>query len=143
MNICGTIVIKTTDGTFYKGSVLCSDVFEDNSEFKACLIVDFETKLDDNFFFDNQNIDYVVFTIDMLQSIMYGYLNVERHDDGSIDESLNDVMFEEEYRNGTVSRFWIFCQNPSSIQLLNCNLQSILETSCKIHDYEIHKDLFS
>ena len=142
MNICGIIVVKGMDGTSYKGKILCTDIFEDNVEFKACLMINFETDLPDDFF-SNNNIEYVVFTLDVLHTFMYGYLNIERNEDKTIDLDLNDVVFEEEFRCVSgVSRFWIFCENPSSIQLSNSNLQHIEDNTIKIQDYEINKKLF-
>lgn len=141
MNICSTVVIKGMDGTFYKGNILCTDIFEDNLEFKACLMIDFETDLSDKFF-DNSNIEYIIFTLDVVQTYMYGFLNIERLEDKTIDLELNDVCFDEEFRNGSVSRFWIFCENPSSIQLLNGKLESIDDNTLKVQDYRVNKELF-
>ena len=114
MHIFGKIMVKKTDGTILMGQILNSDIFENNIEFKASLVVDFEDKKRDDDFLNTDNIDYVVVTFDILHNIFYGIINVERN----IPE-LNDVIFDEDYFNNGVSRLYIYCEEVENIMLLN------------------------
>ena len=115
MHIFGKIMVKKTDGTILMGQILNSDIFENNVEFKASLVVDFEDKkrFNDDFL-NTDNIDCVVVTFDILHNIFYGIINVERN----IPE-LNDVTFDEDYFNNGVSRLYIYCEEVENIVLLN------------------------
>lgn len=114
MHIFGKIMVKKTDGTVLMGQILNSDIFENNVELKASLVVDFEDKKRNDGFLNTDNIDYVVVTFDILHNIFYGIINVERN----IPE-LNDVIFDEDYFNNGVSRLYIYCEEVESIVLLN------------------------
>lgn len=114
MHIFGKIMVKKTDGTVLMGQILNSDIFENNVELKASLVVDFEDKKRNDGFLNTDNIDYVVVTFDILHNIFYGIINVERN----IPE-LNDVIFDEDYFNNGVSRLYIYCKEVESIVLLN------------------------
>lgn len=114
MHIFGKIMVKKTDGTVLMGQILNSDIFENNVEFKASLVVDFEDKKRNDGFLNTDNIDYVVVTFDILHNIFYGIINVERN----IPE-LNDVIFDEDYFNNGVSRLYIYCEEVENIVLLN------------------------
>ena len=114
MHIFGKIMVKKTDGTILMGQILNSDIFENNTEFKASLVVEFEDKKRNDGFLNTDNIDCVVVTFDILHNIFYGIINVERN----IPE-LNDVTFDEDYFNNGVSRLYIYCEEVENIVLLN------------------------
>ena len=114
MHIFGKIMVKKTDGTILMGQILNSDIFENNIEFKASLVVDFEDNKRNDGFLNTDSIDCVVVTFDILHNIFYGIINVERN----IPE-LNDVTFDEDYFNNGVSRLYIYCEEVENIVLLN------------------------
>lgn len=114
MHIFGKIMVKKTDGTILMGQILNSDIFENNVEFKASLVVEFEDNKRNDGFLDTDSIDCVVVTFDILHNIFYGIINVERN----IPE-LNDVTFDEDYFNNGVSRLYIYCEEVENIVLLN------------------------
>lgn len=122
MYIFGKIMVKRTDGTILMGQILNSDIFENNLEFKASLVIDFEDKKRDDDFLNEKNIDYIVVTFDILHNIFYGIINVERN----IPE-LNDVMFDEDYFNNGVSRFYVYCKEVENIVLLNRDFSHLFE----------------
>lgn len=111
MHIFGKVMVKKTDGTILMGQILNSDIFENNVEFKASLMIDFEDKKRD-YFLNTDNIDYIVVTVDVLDNIFYAIINVER-----IAPELNDVTFDEDYFNNGVSRFYIFCEVEHTVLL--------------------------
>ena len=111
MHIFGKVMVKKTDGTVLMGQILNSDIFENNLEFKASLVIDFEDKKRDDFS-NTDNIDYIVVTFDVLNNIFYGIINVERN----IPE-LNDVTFDEDYFNNGVSRLYVYCEVEHMILL--------------------------
>lgn len=124
MHICGKIMVKKTDGTVLMGQILNSDIFENNLEFKASLIIDFEDKKKFDDCLDTDNIDYIVVTFDILHNIFYGIINVERN----IPE-LNDVIFDEDYFNNGVSRLYVYCKEVENIVLLNRDFSHLFEPS--------------
>lgn len=120
MHICGKIMVKKTDGTVLMGQVLNSDIFENNIELKASLMIDFEDKKRD-YFLNTDNIDYIVVTVDVLSNTFYTIINVER-----IAPELNDVMFDEDYFNNGVSRLYVQCEVEHTI-LLNRDFSYLFE----------------
>lgn len=137
MQLFGKILIKDVEGNFYRGDVLVADTFENNSNLKVALMIEFEDKLPDSFLHTG-NIDYVVFRTSLGDNLFYGYVSVERIDN-EIDEELNDVVFDEDYRCGKLSRFFIFLDDDSSIGLMDNNFA--LLSNRNIIDEEIKKEM--
>ena len=119
MHIYGNVLIRDIDGVDYFGNVLVADIFENNNSFKVAIVVDFNSELPD-LFLSNENIDFVVLTIDVMGKEFYSYINVERNN-----EHLNDTYFDEDYRNGSVSRIYIICENGDCGILMDSNFALI------------------
>ena len=135
MRIFSKILVKTIDNQFHVGEVLVSDTFENNNNLKVALVVDFEEKERDTFL-STKDIDYVVFRTSLGDNPLYGYINVERKEDGSIDTDLNDVDIDEDYSYESISRVYLFVDNEESIILMNNNCELLSDNSVKAEELE-------
>lgn len=119
MHIYGNVLIRDIDGVDYFGHVLVADVFENNNSFKVAIVIDFNSILPDEFL-NNTNIDFIVLTIDVMGKQFYSYINVERNN-----EEIEDTYFDEDYRNGSVSRLYVICENGDCGILMDSNFALI------------------
>lgn len=118
MHIFGDVFIALTDGKELFGKVLVSDVFNTNDCLKASLMIEFDERMGIDKFLTHDDIDYMVFNIDFMDTYFYGYINIERTDN-KIDEELNDVCIEEDYSYGDISRFFISVDCLDSVLILD------------------------
>lgn len=132
MKIFGEIFIKSIDGNIYKGKVLVADTFESNDNLKVAMMIDFENKSES--FLDTKNVDFIVFRTSMGSNLLYGYVNIERNEDGSICRDLNDIYIEEDYSYGNLSRIHLFVDNEDSIILMNNNFELLIDSSVVNND---------
>lgn len=118
MHIFGDVFIALIDGKELFGKVLVSDVFNTNDCLKTSLMIEFDERMGIDKFLTHDDIDYMVFNIDFMDTYFYGYINIERTDN-KIDENLNDVYIEEDYSYGDISRFFISVDCLDSVLILD------------------------
>jgi len=118
MHIFGDIFISLTDKKELFGKVLVSDVFNTNECLKASLMIEFDERLGIDKFITHDDIEYMIFGLDFMDTYFYGYVSVERTNN-VIDEDLNDVYIEEDYSYGDISRLFISIDCFDSILILD------------------------
>lgn len=123
MHIYGNVLIRDIDGVDYFGNVLVADIFENNNSFKVAIVIDFNSELPD-LFLSNENINFAVLTIDVMGNTFYSYINIERNF-----EDLNDTYFDEDYRNGSVSRLYIISESSECGILMDSNFALVVNPS--------------